>query len=83
MTRIVLDTNIFIAALLRPDKSSRLVLRQVLDGKHQGLMGDVLFYEYESVLSRKELFAQCPISPKEREELFNAFVAGCEWVKIW
>lgn len=83
MTRIVIDTNIFLAALLQPEKTCRRLLRLVLAGKYQALMGEALFHEYEDVLARKDLFVNCPISANEREELFNAFLTCCEWVNIY
>ncbi len=71
------------AALLQPEKTCRRLLRLVLEGKYQALMGEALFHEYEDILAREELFAKCPISSNEREDLFNAFLTCCEWVNIY
>jgi len=83
MIRIVIDTNIFLGAVLQPEKTCRRLLRHVMEGKYQPLMGEALFHEYEDILARDELFVKCPISPEEREELLNAFLATCEWVNIY
>ncbi len=83
MNRIVIDTNIFLAALLQPEKTCRHLLRLVLKGKYRAVMGEALFHEYEDILARQELFVRCPLSASEREELFNAFLTCCEWVTIY
>ena len=58
-TQIVLDTSVFVAALLGPSGASREVLRRCLMRSYEPLMGTALFLEYESVLARKALFATC------------------------
>lgn len=83
MIRIVIDTNIFLAAVLQPEKTCRSLLKLVLEGRFQALMGEALFHEYEDILARNALFIRCPISAREREELFNAFLTCCEWVNIY
>ncbi len=83
MTRIVLDTNIFLAAVLQPAKTCRSVLRLFLEGKFQPLMSEALFYEYEDILARDALFLNCPILAGEREDLLNAFLNCCQWISIY
>ena len=83
MTRIVIDTNIFLAAVLKPAKTCRSILRLVLERKFQALMSEALFYEYEDILARDALFSNCPISAVEREDLLNAFLNCCQWVNIY
>ena len=83
MHKIVLDTNIFISALLSPNGICRKIVRLCLEEKVQSLMGDALFNEYEDVLSRPQLFIDCPVLHEEREELLDAFSMSCEWVKIF
>ena len=81
--RIVVDTNVFVAALSSPDGASREVLRQCLLGRHEPLMGQALFAEYESVLSRAGLFARSPISAQERNALWAAIASCCRWVRVY
>jgi putative PIN family toxin of toxin-antitoxin system len=80
---IVLDTNIFVAALLGPGGASRSVLRACLDGRLQPLMGEALFVEHESLLAREPLFAVCSLDTLQRDDLFNAFLSVCRWTTIY
>ena len=80
---IVVDTNIFVAALLGPGGASRSVLRACLDGRVQPLMGAALFAEYESLLKRESLFQRCRLDAQQRDALFNAFLNACRWTTIY
>lgn len=80
---VVLDTNIFVAALLGSEGASRAVLRACLEGRLQPLMGAALFAEYESLLTRAELFEGCRLDSGQRESLFNAFLSVCRWTTIY
>lgn len=80
---VVVDTNVFVSALLGPDGASREVLRFCLDGKLQPLMGNALFAEFEDLLSRSDLFASSTLSAPEREAILNAFLNVCRWVRIY
>lgn len=80
--RIVIDTNVMVAALASPSGSNRQVLRLCLSGRAVPLMGTTLFHEYESVLARRPTTSRCPLSPAEREALVDAFLGVCEWVRI-
>ena len=79
---VVIDTNVFISALLRSPSKPRQVIRYCLEGRIIPLMGAALFTEYESVLSRSALFNNSMLSRIEREELFGAFLSVCRWVQI-
>ncbi|ETX04882.1 MAG: hypothetical protein ETSY2_26220 [Candidatus Entotheonella gemina] len=46
-------------------------------------MGTALFLEYESVLARDHLFANCRLSSDEREALFDAFLSVCQWQSVY
>jgi putative PIN family toxin of toxin-antitoxin system len=80
---IVLDTNVFISALLGPRGTSRELLRRCLLGRYQPLMGTTLFLEYESLLARDELFETCQLDREEREALLNAFLSVCTWQTVY
>lgn len=82
-TRIVLDTNIFISALLGPRGPSREILRRCLTRRYLPLIGTALFLEYESVLTRAHLFANCRLNSDERDALFNAFLSVCQWQPVY
>ena len=66
-----MDTSVFVAAASSSTGASRGVLRRCLVGRHEPLMGQALFAEYESVLARRELFQRSPISEDEREVLWS------------
>ena len=81
--RIVVDTNVFIAAVSSPDGASREVLRRCLLGRYEPIMGQALLAEYESVLSRTEPFGRSPLSPGERDALWAAIASRCRWVRVY
>lgn len=83
MATVVVDTDVFVAALLGPGGASREVLRRCLAGVHRPLMGTALYGEFESVLSRRELFRGCVLSAPEREALLDAFLRTCHWTRIY
>ena len=80
--RIVVDTNVLVSAILSPDGAAREVLRRCLTGEVQPLIGNALFFEYEDVLSREELFAAAPIGSEDRAALLNDVLSVCRWVNI-
>lgn len=81
--RIVVDTCVFIAAILSPVGESRSVLRACLLGQAQPLMGAALFHEYEDLLGRTEWMGKSPLTAKEWQQLFDAFLSVSEWVKVY
>src|SRR5262245_41574411 len=81
--RIVLDTNVFVSALLGTRGASRTLLRACLRGRDQPLMGTTLFLEYEAVMARETLFASCHLTNNEREALLDAFLSVCHWQKVY
>lgn len=81
--RVVLDTNVFVAAVLSAEGASREVLRRCLLGRCEPLMGQALFVEHEAVLSRASLFEESVISEEERRTLWAAFATRCRWVRVY
>jgi uncharacterized protein len=81
--KIVVDTSVFVSALIGPSGPSREVIRQCLQGKYLPLMGLNLFCEYESVVFRESVLAQCLLSREEILKLLQAFLSVCEWVNIY
>ena len=82
MSRIVVDTNVFIGACLGAGAANE-VIASCLEGKFTPLMGHALFAEYEDVLSRASLFANSRLNAAERDELFDIFSAHCEWIRVY
>jgi putative PIN family toxin of toxin-antitoxin system len=82
MTRIVLDTNVFVGACLGAGASNQIV-GACLENRLVAIMGNALFAEYEDVLSRDALFAKSRLNRQEREELFDIFSAHCAWIRVY
>lgn len=81
--RVVIDTNVFVGALLSADGANRQVIRACLNGRLTPLFGMALFAEYESVIARDNLFANSPLNRSERFELFDALLSVGEWASIY
>ena len=80
---VVVDTNVFVSALMSPDGASREIIRRCLLGRLKPLMGKALFTELEDVCSRENLFEERLSSKAERSDLLDAFAASCRWVHIY
>lgn len=81
--KIVVDTNVFISALISSTGSNRKLIRQCLLGEYSPLMGNALFCEYEDVINRDRISEVCPLSKKEIHILLNSFMSVCQWVQIY
>ena len=81
--RVIVDTSVFVAALLSARGGSREVVRLCLLGIYVPVMGEKLFAEYEDVLGRDEKFNACPLSSEERAALLDAFSSVCEWTRVF
>jgi putative PIN family toxin of toxin-antitoxin system len=81
--KIVVDTNVFIGAIISSQGLNRQLIRRCLLGKYQPLMGNALFSEYESVMERAEIIARCPLDRTEILDLLAAFINVSEWVNIY
>ncbi len=85
MAQLVIDTDVFIAALLSRNDSSvaREVIRRCIQGHYQPLFGVALFCEYETLLSRDKLFLDCQLNNKEREAVLAALLKQARWIEIY
>ncbi len=84
MKKVVVDTNVFISAILGKDGSyARLIIEAVFDRTLMPLMGEALFNEYWDVLTRDSIFINSPLDRGEREDLLAAFLSCCQWTKIY
>ena len=82
-TKIVIDTNVFIGAIINAQGLNREMIRRCLLGEYQPLMGNALFSEYESVIEREEIIARCPLDRSEVFDLLAAFLSVSEWINIY
>jgi putative PIN family toxin of toxin-antitoxin system len=80
---VVVDTNMFVSALLGSAGASQAILRACLEGRLQPLMGSALFAEYESLMTRESILESCRLDKRQRDSLFNAFLSICRWTNIY
>lgn len=78
--KIVIDTSVFVSALIGSKGPSRELIRLSLKGKYQPLMGNTLFLEYESVVRRAEILHQCPLTGAEISALLSSFLSVSQWI---
>ncbi|MQX36544.1 putative toxin-antitoxin system toxin component, PIN family [Roseospira navarrensis] len=79
--RIVIDTNVFVAACLGSGPSND-VLGRCLTGTLTPLMGSALLAEYESLLGREDVFRAAPLDAGQRADLLDILLASAQWVRI-
>jgi len=79
---IVVDTNVFVGACMGVGASARII-ELCLQERLQPAMGSALLLEYEDVLSRQNLFADCRLTAAERDELLDIFLARCTWTRTY
>ena len=72
--RIVLDTDVLVAALRSDRGASRQLLIGALDGRIEVLVSVPLVVEYEAVLTRPEHLHASGLTVEEVNEVLDAFV---------
>jgi putative PIN family toxin of toxin-antitoxin system len=82
MQKVVIDTNVFVSALLSADRASRGILRLALSGDIKPIFSNALFAEYEALLGRSPLWVSCVLSQSDRADLLDALIASSDWVPI-
>jgi putative PIN family toxin of toxin-antitoxin system len=80
--RLVLDTNVLVAALRSDRGASRKLLLSALDREIKVLVSVPLIIEYEAVLTRPEHLAAAGFSIEEVNAVLDAFVAVAEPVQL-
>jgi putative PIN family toxin of toxin-antitoxin system len=81
--KIVVDTNVFIGAILSSQGLNRELIRRCLLGKYQPMMSNALYLEYESVIEREEIIAKCQLDRSKVNELLDGFLSVSKWVYIY
>jgi putative PIN family toxin of toxin-antitoxin system len=81
MIDLVLDTNVFVAALRSDGGASREILRRVLLGWYRPLFSNALWLEYEDLLGR-DVWSDATTS-EERQQMLNALAQAGHWVTTW
>jgi len=80
--RLVLDTNVIVAAFRSRQGASNLLLRCADQGVFTPLCSTALFLEYEAVLSRDAIRAATGHSLTEVAAVMNSLAAICEGIDI-
>jgi len=81
--KVVIDTSVWISALITKDSDARKLLRLVFEKKVSPQMSEALFYEYEAVMKRKKIQDSTPLNKDEQTALFNAYISTCRWNEIY
>ena len=81
--KVVIDTSVWISALLTRDGKSREIIRLALQEMIEPQMSEPLFLEYEALMRREKIRDLCPLEPSEIEELFEAYLSACQWNEIF
>jgi len=80
---VVIDTNVWISALISKDGASREIIRLALLDKIFPQISTALFLEYGAVMKREHIANLCSLSADEQTELFQAFLSTCKWNEIF
>jgi len=80
--RLILDTNVIVAAFRSRQGASNLLLRFADQGMFTPLCSTALFLEYEAVLSRETTRAATGHSLSDVEAIMNALAAMCKGVDM-
>ena len=81
--KVVIDTSVWISALIKKESGARELLRLIFQDKIAPQMSEPLFREYESVMKRKKIQTLTPLSKEEQYELLNALLSKCHWNDIY
>lgn len=77
MLRVVIDTDVLVAAFLSPEGASRQLMICALDRKFALLLSTSLLMEYESVLRRPHHLERARATDLEVTEILDALAGVC------
>lgn len=80
--KVIIDTNVFVSAVLSANGAARAVLRSALLYEITPIFGNALLAEYEYVLGRENIFDKADVSQHERQILFEALLSVSKWNRI-
>ena len=81
MISVVIDTNVFVAALRSEGGASRAVLRRALGGIFQPLFGNALWMEYQDLLGRPVWGDNT--TANDRHDVLAALARQGRWVTVY
>ena len=76
--RLVLDTDVIVAAFRSPSGASSALLESAIDGHFEMLVSVALALEYEAVIKRSEQLAAMGISIEAADRRVRSVIALCE-----
>lgn len=79
MIKIVLDTNVFVSALLTPNGKPELIIRLVFAGQAELYLTEAIFEEYAEVLARKKF--KDKIAPARLKEAKAQLRKISKWIE--
>jgi putative PIN family toxin of toxin-antitoxin system len=81
--KIVVDTNVFIGAIISSQGLNRELIRRCLLGEYHPIMSNALYLEYEAVMNRQDIIDKCQLEQSVIEELLDGFLSVSKWVTIY
>jgi putative PIN family toxin of toxin-antitoxin system len=81
--KIVVDTNVFIGAIISSQGLNRELIRRCLLGEYLPIVSNALYLEYESVMEREEIISKSQLDISKVNELLDGFLSVSEWVNIY
>lgn len=81
--KVIIDTSVFVAAILSKDGASKQILRQALLNQIDPQVGLKLFSEYEDVISRDKIINSSKLTSQEIDDLLNALLSVSTWVETY
>lgn len=81
--RIVVDTDVVVAAMRSPAGASAAILRLCVDGALRPYVSDALYYEYLDACSRPAHRSAAGLSPDETRDFVQEFAALCRQTVIF
>ena len=81
--KVVLDTNVLVAALLGGKGPNREVVRHCLTGRLKPQLAAALYFEYEDLFERQNILALCKLTKEQQQLFLDAFLSVCHWNQLY
>jgi putative PIN family toxin of toxin-antitoxin system len=81
--KVVLDTDVMVAAVLSDRGASRQLLLRVVDGLLDGAVSVALMLEYEAVLKRPEILRSGKLSADDVDVILDQVAASMDHVEMF
>ena len=81
--KVVIDTNVLVAGLIRGKGPNREILKQCFKGTLQPYIGNALYTEYRDLLNRENIQTLCKQTSVTLAEFLDDFSSICEPVDVW